>query len=208
MQALVVSAHPSGDGIGQRSVQVAQDALRRAGPTVTCLDLAEIGFQPRMSLREWEAYQRLEAALEETTAAHAGLVASCDVLVFVFPCRNWGVPALLKGWLERVLVPGVAFELNERTARIEGRLGHVQHLIGVTTSTLPRWQIRLFGDAGRRTVIRSLRLLCSWRTRATWMSLYNAEQADDDRQRAFLAHVDGLARLRDRRRIRPRWWPR
>ena len=161
-----------------------------------------------MSKPEWEAYQRLENVLEGTTAAHAELIRCCDVLVFAFPCRNWGVPAVLKGWLERVLVPGVAFELDERSHRVQGRLAHISHLVGITTSTLPRWQVRLIGDAGRRTVIRSLWLLCSRRTRSRWVSLYSADAAASDRQQAFLAQVKGLAKLGVQRRSQPVWWPR
>lgn len=165
------------------------------------LDLAELGFDPVMSLPEWNAYRLLTAELDEITASHSELLLRSEILVFVYPCANWGIPALLKGWLERVFVPGVAFGLNEHSARIEGRLDHVRHLVGISTYAMSRWQLLLLGDAGRRTVVRSLRMICSWRTRSTWLGFYGARAVNEDRQRAFLDDVDNLVVGTSRRRV-------
>lgn len=42
---------------------------------------------------------------------HAEALAWCDALIFVYPTWWQGLPAMLKGWLDRVLLPGIAFDL-------------------------------------------------------------------------------------------------
>src|SRR5690606_26202504 len=105
---------------------------------------------------EWHAYQRYESRLDEVTGTHAAAVGRAEALVFVYPTWWSGLPAVLKGWLERVLVPGVAFEVVPGHG-IRPKLTHVRHLVGVSTYGLTRSKARLQGDAGRRTILRSLR---------------------------------------------------
>jgi hypothetical protein len=63
-------------------------------------------------------------------------------LVFVYPTWWSGLPAILKGWLERVLVPGVGFVLDERTNKVRPGLGQVRHLVGISTYGSPRSYVR------------------------------------------------------------------
>ena len=62
--------------------------------------------------------------------SHARLVKQADALVFVYPTWCWGLPAIMKGWIERVLVTGVAFRLDERSGRIKANLRHVRRIVG------------------------------------------------------------------------------
>ena len=113
-------------------------------------------------------------------ARHAALVRWADALVFVYPTWWMGLPAILKGWLERVLVPGVAFHLDPGTHRVVSDLGSVRRVVGITTygSSWPR--VRLVHDAGRRTLLRALRMLCARRCRTAWLALYSVDAPTPD----------------------------
>ena len=113
-----------------------------------------------------------------------------EMLVFVYPTRWFGLPAQLKGWLDRVLVPSVAFDLDPTSHRVKGKLGHIRHLVAITThdSTWPR--VKVHGDAGRRTLLWTLRLVCGQRCRSTWLALYDVDRATDHRRRAFVADIE------------------
>ena len=65
-----------------------------------------------MSLAERRAYHSDQPLVDPVTVAHADLVRRAEVLVFVYPTWWSGPPAILKGWLKRVLVPGVAFRFD------------------------------------------------------------------------------------------------
>ena len=192
MQALVVWADPSPDSFSKQLCDRTASTLRNAGHVVDVVDLYGSGFDPVMGQAEWQAYRRHEPALDEITAAHAGLVRNAEILIFVYPTRWFGLPAILKGWLERVFVPGVAFSLNPNSNRIEGRLNSLRFLVGISTYPNRRWKLALYGDAGRRTLLRTLRLLCPRSTRSTWISLHDIERRSTEQRTEFLNRV-GLA---------------
>jgi NAD(P)H dehydrogenase (quinone) len=71
-------------------------------------------------------------------------------LVVIYPTWYYGVPAMLKGWLERVWLPGVTFEIaTGKQRRPRTKLQHIKLLAGITTSGSPWWWIRLIRDPGR-----------------------------------------------------------
>ena len=115
--------------------------------------------------------------------------------MFVYPTWWSGQPAIMKGWLERVMVPGVGFHLDERNKVVPG-LNHVRRIVGISTYGSPRPYVKLVNDNGRRVITRALRLSCSWRTRTRWLALYSMDTATDADRRAFLHRItDRMASL-------------
>ena len=53
--------------------------------------------------------------------------------MFVYPTWWSGLPAILKGWLERVMVPGVGFTFDSRTGKVKPGLTHVRRIVGIST---------------------------------------------------------------------------
>ena len=107
------------------------------------------------------------------------VVRSASTLVFVYPTWWFGVPAVMKGWLERVLVPGVAFTLDPETKKVRRNMGHVRRIVGVTTYGSSPLAVHLAGDGGRRTLGRTLRLVAHPLARTTWLGLYGMDTATD-----------------------------
>ena len=99
-----------------------------------------------------------------------------------------GLPAILKGWLERLMVPGVGFRFDDRGKVVPG-LGHVRRIVGISTYGATRPRVKLINDNGRRILTRSLRLACGWRTRTTWLALYAIDTTTADERRRFLERV-------------------
>ena len=133
MRALVVHAHPSPDSLSAALFATATTTLRRGGHEVAALDLYAEHFAPAMSAEERRAYLTDSPICSPQVARHAELVRWADALVFVYPTWWAGPPAALKGWLERVLVPGVAFHLDERTNKVVSDLRHVRTVVGIST---------------------------------------------------------------------------
>jgi len=190
MRALVVSAHPEHDEQGRAHRETAVGSLRRAGHEVQLIDLCADGFHPVMGADEWRAYRRLEPALDEQTRPYVAALARAEVLAFVYPSVWFGVPAVLKGFLERVFVPGVAFHLDPAAGRIRPGLHHVRHLVGITRHEASRQRVTAMGDAGRRTILRTLRLSCGFRCRSTWLALYAARRAGPADEVAFVRRIE------------------
>jgi putative NADPH-quinone reductase len=197
MLALVVVAHPSPDSYCRALAARAEAGLAAAGHEVIVLDLYDLGFQAAMTSEEREAYHGDSPILDPMVAAHAALVRRAEAIVFVYPTWWSGLPATLKGWLERVLVPGVGFVLDERTNKVRPGLGQMRRLVGISTYGSPKWYVRLVNDNGRRIVTRALRMSCGLRVRTDWLGLYAIDTSTAAQRTEFLALVERrMAELR------------
>jgi putative NADPH-quinone reductase len=194
-RALVVHAHPDPDSYSRALRDRAVAGLGRGGWHVDVVDLYASGFRPAMSLEERRAYHGPEPVLDPAVQEQVALVQRARALVFVYPTWWWGVPAVLKGWLERVLVPGVGFVFDARH-HVRPGLTHVDRLVGISTYGARRAEMAFFNDAGRRTILRALRLNTGRRCRTTWLALYGMDRTDAAAREAFAAKVDAaMARL-------------
>ncbi len=197
MLAAVVVAHPSADSYCRALAARAVAGLRAAGHDVVVLDLYDEGFGVAMTAEERHAYHTDEPIIDPMVARHADLVTRADALIFVYPTWWSGLPAILKGWLERVMVPGVGFRFHERSGKVRPGLGQVRHIIGISTYGSPRSYVRLVNDNGRRILTRALRLSCGFRARTTWLGFYAIDTSTLEAREEFAARVEReLAALR------------
>lgn len=185
----VVFAHPDRDSFSRAVLEACLDGLRTAGHRVHPIDLYALDYAPGLSADEWRAYATDSPILDPLVAEHARLVAEADALVFVYPTWWSSVPAVLKSWFERTLVPGVAFDLDPRTQRVKPALTNVRHLVGITTYGSPWWYVKAVNDAGRRTILRTLRLATGRGTRCSWLALYSLDGRTDEHRRRFVERV-------------------
>lgn len=190
MLALVVVAHPSTDSYCHALATRAETGLRAAGHEVVVLDLCAQGVRVAMTAEEREAYHGDTPIIDPVIAEHAALVQRAEAIVFVYPTWWSGLPAILKGWLERVMVPGVGFVFDERTNKVRPGLGQMRRVVGISTYGSPRSYVRLVNDNGRRILTRALRLSCGLRVRTTWLGLYAIDTSTLGQRQAFLARVE------------------
>jgi putative NADPH-quinone reductase len=165
-----------GGGTVRQLARRAADSLQAAGRDVVVLDLEELDFGAIMSPEEHRAYHTDQPILDPMVAEHAHALRGADILVFVYESVLGTLPARLKGWFERVMVPGVAFRFNRR-GKVRPALTQVRRVVGIATYTEPRWRVWLVNDNGRRIVTRALRLNTGWRTRARWVSVHRRTSA-------------------------------
>lgn len=190
MRYVVVFAHPDVESFSGALCRNAVDGLREAGHHVDLIDLYAEGFDPRMSTAERQAYESPNPILSAQIEHYADLVRQAQGLVFVYPTWWWGLPAIMKGWLERVLVPGVSFVLDPKTNKVKAGLGQIRHVVGISTYGSSRTSMRLFNDAGRRNVVRGVRVLAPpVRCRTTWLGMYSLDRATAAQREAFLSRV-------------------
>lgn len=121
MKALVVLAHPEPKSFNGQLAATAADALRAEGWEVSTSDLYAMGFDPveraeffpdRLDASRFDTQREqrkafIDGTLPADVAAEIEKVESADLVVLQFPIWWFGVPAILKGWLERVYVSGL-----------------------------------------------------------------------------------------------------
>jgi putative NADPH-quinone reductase len=193
MRVLVVYAHPVPDSFNAALHMRLLQALDRAGHEVRDLDLYGMGFAPAMSEAERRDYMT-RGANTAAVAEHLEHLRWAEALILVYPTWWYSLPAMLKGWLDRVFVPYETFELGTGLNPILGRLTNIRLIGGITTYGSPRWWIRLVvRDPGKTIVMKGLKPLCAKGCRTFWLGLYRMDTVSEVRRKAFLDRVEALA---------------
>ena len=193
MRVVVVLAHPDPNSFNHAIAATASAALNAAGHEVTVLDLYAEEFRTAMSPAERLAYHSDRPILDPMAERHADIVKQAEAFVFVYPTWWSTVPAILKGWLERVLVPGVGFVFDD-DHHVRRGLTQVRRIVGISTYGA-RWvYVKAMHDNGRRVLLRALRLNTAIFTRRSWLGLYEMNTCTAEERAAFLTRVERTMR--------------
>ncbi|CCQ17963.1 Flavodoxin-like fold family protein [Rhodococcus sp. AW25M09] len=114
MTALVVVSHSDPDSLTHHLAGSLSDAIRAAGGTVETADLAAENFDPRFTGADLNLF-RGHGTTPADVIAEQRRIDIADHLVLVFPMYWWSMPALLKGWIDRVFVNGWAYDATPGT---------------------------------------------------------------------------------------------
>ena len=135
------------------------------------LDLLAVhSFNAVMSAAERVAYHGDQPVISDDVRDSAERLQAAEALLFCYPTMAFNVPATLKGWLERVMVPGVAFVFDDQH-RVRPGMQNIRRIGAVTTSPHSRLTRMRARDAGKRTTARTLRLSAHKRCRTTFVSV-------------------------------------
>ena len=145
MNVLIVLAHPDHGSLNHAIAGAAAAALHELGHAVVAHDLYAEKFDPVLSAAEIPRGATLPAALQR----HCDELANADGIVVVHP-NWWGQPpAVLKGWIDRVVRPGVAYAFEEGDGGEGVPLGLLRARTAVvlnTSNTPPDRERDVFGD--------------------------------------------------------------
>lgn len=186
MRILVYYAHPVETSfVAALHGRVVETLLRRGHEVDDC-DLNAEGFNPVLTREERLVYHDVGANVAPV-AAHVERLKRAEALVLVYPVWNFGFPAILKGVLDRVFLPGVSFAM-EGGSFLPG-LQHVQKLAAVCTYGADRWRALAMGDPPRKCVTRMIRHLIAQGGSCDYLACYDMNHTTAPRRDAFLAKV-------------------
>lgn len=188
----MVFSHPNPESFVAHLRDQVVRGCTEAGHEVVVDDLEADGFDPVLSAEEHARH--LVPGAHPSLDRYVEHLRWCDTLVFVHPTWWSGQPAMLKGWMDRVLASGVAWDLPAGANRLRPRLRNVRRIVTVTTHGSSKLVNALEGEAGKRTASRSLRVLCHPRCRTSWWAFYGCDRADDEQRTAFADRVLERAR--------------
>lgn len=188
MRVLLLFCHPVEDSYQAALHRTARETLERAGHQVDDLDLYGEGFDPALSREERIAYHDTERN-RQPVADYVERLLAAEALVLCFPTWWFGPPAMLKGFFDRVFLPGVGFHLNDDGTVTRG-LTHIKKIAGIVTYGRPRWTVMLMGDPPRKLVTRHLRLTAGLTTPVRYLAHYDMNASTDASRKRFLARVD------------------
>ncbi len=179
MRILAVCCHPSRESFHADLRAEVLGRLAADGHLLTVIDLYAEGFDPVLREAEWRAQG--DAGLKAPDIErHVAELRSAQALLLIYPTWWYGMPAMLKGWLDRVWLPGVAFEIENGRIR-RHMLSNIRQFAVVTTHGSPRWFIRLFmGEPGRKQVVRGLTQHLARNCTISWNALYGIDTREPE----------------------------
>jgi len=130
MKHLIIYSHPNPKSFNHAIKETLQMALEQKGHEVRVRDLYEIGFDPVLSAKDFEALERGEALSD--VKVEQGHVRWADVVTFIFPVWWNSLPAIARGYIDRVFSVGFAY-----TERMEGLLPDKKILV-ICTLNAPK----------------------------------------------------------------------
>ena len=157
MKHLIISAHPNPQSFNRALVEEVIKATRQAGGKTVVRDLYTLDFNPVLSWRELNA--SMEGIVPAEIKFEQKLITEADLITFIYPLWWMGFPAILKGYLDRVLSYGFAYQ-NENNISV-GLLGNkkIQQFITMGNS-IEKYQQLGFDKALKSCLVDGLFNFC------------------------------------------------
>ena len=187
MRVLVVYAHPAPASFAGLLHRRVMEVLRERGHEVDELDLYGERFDPVMSVHTYENYLNAPANREEVLPYVERLLAA-RALVLVFPVWHDGLPAILKGFFDRVFLRDVVFEIDENGV-FRPLLQNIQRIAAVATYGASRNRTAHVGDLPRRFFMRNLGALVVPEAPKQYLADYGLDGASPAQRARFMARV-------------------
>lgn len=185
----VVHCHPLVESYDHALFRTVVATLEENGHRVVATDLYREHFDPTMTVEERRSYMDNHYD-DHAVATYVDTLKKIDGLILCFPHWWFSMPAVLKGWVDRVWGPGTAFVYDPKDGHLVPNLGNIR-LFGVVTSYgSPWWIVRLFaGDAGRLVLMRGMKPMCARRARSFYLAHYSMDRSTQRSREAFLEKV-------------------
>ncbi|MEQ9695518.1 NAD(P)H-dependent oxidoreductase [Shimia sp. SDUM112013] len=177
MRTLVIFCHPNPESYNAAIKDIVVEELSDAGAEVRLHDLYAEGFDPLITREDLITHIEYPANTKRI-AREVDDLKWCNSIIFIYPTWNQAMPAMLKGWMDRVLVAGVSFHMPEPgKSNPTAGLRHIKGLAVFTTGG-SNWLLSfLIGHSGKRMLMRAFRAGLHPRARAKYVVKYRMNTA-------------------------------
>src|SRR5512132_276731 len=190
MRIQLIYAHPVEGSFCSALRDIVWNTLLQSGHVVCLTDLYAEGFAPALGREERLNYETTSANLTGVRA-YVERLRWAEGLILVFPTWWYGMPAILKGYFDRVWVPGVAFDLGSAGGVLRPRLDNIGAMVVVTTYGSPRWFIKLYmRDPGKAVLIRGLGRLLTPGAKRLYLAQYGMDKSTCESRPRFIIKVE------------------
>jgi len=187
MKILYVYCHPLPESFHAAIRKEALAGLAEAGHTIDLCDLYAENFNPVLSPEERREYHDV-GPNQKTVTEYVRRLREAEALICQFPVWSFGPPAMLKGWMDRLFMPGVAFDLSDPSS-VKPLLANLKRIAGITTYGRPWWNAVYVGDPPKKIMTRYLPRFTGGRAKVDYHALRHMNVATLEQRQAFIAKV-------------------
>ena len=189
MRVLVLYAHPVETSYNASLHECVLERLTANGHDVDDCDLYAEGFDPVMTREERLGYHDAEIN-RRPVQDYVDRLQAAEALVMCYPVWNFCYPAILKGYFDRVFLPGVSFKMVDD--KVSPCLHNIRRVLAVTTYGGARYRAFLLGDPPRKLVKRVLRVIVKPGAPFDYLAHYDMNRSTDATRRRFLTKVSNV----------------
>jgi putative NADPH-quinone reductase len=190
---MVLHAHPVETSFNRSLFDTVTETLKSKGHEVDPVDLYAEGFDPVLSREDRLRYHDVPENVTPELKPYVERLHAAEALVVVFPVWNYGFPAILKGYFDKVFMPGVSFILEGGDSSDKGRLvpnlRNIRKVAFVTSYGGDRLRTMVMGDPPRRMVKRWGWVTFGGRLPPQYLALYDMNNATPARLTGFIEKV-------------------
>lgn len=187
MTFVIVFTHPYPQSFCHSILDSVCRGLGSGNHIVDVIHLDNEGFNPVMSATDLQAYKDRKP-VDAQVLSYKHRLEQADHLVFIFPIWWELMPALMKGFIEKVIFPGVVYEQKANAMR--PTLPLLKHITVITTMDTHSLVYRLvYGNAVRRALVWGTFWKIGYR-RVSWIALSRVPRVSDQRRRRWLQKIE------------------
>ena len=188
MRVLVLYAHPVETSFGAAVHATLVETLRARGHEIDNCDLNIERFDPVMTRQDRLEYHDVSIN-QARVKPYVDRLLAAEALAFSFPVWNMGFPAILKGFIDKVFIPGVSFNMKDNGDYVPC-LHNIRKIGVACTYGGTRLRTFLAGDPCRRFITRSLRVACGLGATCDYVALHDMNHTRPESRAEFLKRVE------------------
>ncbi|ACM27460.1 NAD(P)H-dependent oxidoreductase [Rhizobium rhizogenes] len=186
MRVLVLHSHPVEESYGAALHRQTIESLQAAGHEVDDCNLYAEGFDPVLTRHGRMIYHDYPENTE-AVKSYVERLQRAEGLVIVTPVWNFGFPAILKGYFDRVWLPGVTFELVN--GKVTSKLKHIQKLGAVMTYGADPFRAFIVGNPPKKIIKRMIRAMIKPFAPVVFLAHYDMNRSTEETRKRFLERV-------------------
>ncbi|MDN4636466.1 NAD(P)H-dependent oxidoreductase [Bacillus altitudinis] len=186
----IVYAHPWDGSYNHAILTSITEKLETKRETFQVIDLYKDGFNPVFTAEELKHFHKGETPYSLVKDYQEKLKQSTE-LVFIFPVWWWDLPAMLKGFIDKVMLSGFAFIEDQNTGTLQGLLTNIKKTTVISTSTTDKEYIESeAGNAIQSVFIdRTLADLGIKNESTNWIHFSRVNLTTDEKRKQFLKEI-------------------
>ncbi|QND63448.1 NAD(P)H-dependent oxidoreductase [Mesorhizobium loti] len=189
MKVNVIYAHPLTDSYHASLHKRVVRTLRARGDEVIDFDLHQMNFNPVMQAEERRGHFDPSLVPAELQI-YIDALRWAEACVLCFPTWWSGMPAILKGYFDRVWRLGVAYDLPADGGTIKPALLNIRRMGVVTTCGSPWYTEIYMQNPSKKVLLRGLKTMCGRSIKHLYLTGYSIEGISSERREMFARHVE------------------
>ncbi|MGM0124024.1 hypothetical protein IGI37_001398 [Enterococcus sp. AZ194] len=191
MNTVIVYNHPYNGSFCHALLEAVINGAKKAGHTVDLLDLDKDKFNPVMTGQDLLAFRNHEA-IDLQALDYIQRIKQADHLVFIFPIWWELMPAMMKGFIDKVIFPGATFTYTKSGYGMIGSLTKLKSTTVITTMNTPKIMYKLvYGNAIKKALIKGT-LKKSGIKNVRWCSFNMVKASSDTTRKKWLIKVEKM----------------